>query len=243
MAPRTLGWSESAWTEKDRLRSRDVLAEAVEDDVVGEVVAQVHTEGGVADLIRRAGADDPSATLLEPVTIGGRVARPRILGGCPDRGPGVPLEVVLDPAHDVVGVGRLPDAVDHRAAVRTTVAGVEHHVDPRQIGGVDQLEKTVELAPFGFPGEPALVPRRQVAGQQQIDGDLDGVADGDRGDVVDPRPLGDLHGGLVHLRGQKLTGEAHHHRRVQRLAVAETVDGVLTATVAAELQRPGAGAG
>ena len=76
------------------------------------------------------------------------------------------------------------------------------------------------------------MPLGEVLGLQDVERDLDPVADRDVADVRDAAPLGDLGGEGVDVRAEDAAGEAHHHRRVERLVGAQAVDRELAVLVA-----------
>src|ERR1019366_7131290 len=106
------------------------------------------------------------------------------------------------------------------------MAGVENHAHAREPAG-DLGSR--ELRRLGlFPSalqRTRVVLRKELLGQE-LQRNLYGKAHGNRVDVLDVRACGDRHREVVDVHGEETAREAHDDGRIERLAFAETVDGV-----------------
>ncbi len=144
----------------------------VPEDRVGQVPAEVDADHRVLDRVRRRRQDTRASELAHPVRAGGGAGR--VAGHRRDDPRLRPAaQEPLDPAGDVVDVGRLLHAVDDGAGVAAAVAGVEDdgHAGevgrPNRVGELRGLEAGVLLLDAcGIVGRPEL-------GRQVRDRDLD----------------------------------------------------------------------
>ena len=113
--------------ERHPLRVHPLPLEALKQRVRQDP-AQMHTGGGVGEVVRRVDEQLLVPGLRQHVTVHG-LPRER---GVPNRGPhrrlGMGLEDPFDAVHHVVNVGALPDPACNRPGVGTAVAGVENVV-------------------------------------------------------------------------------------------------------------------
>ena len=87
-----------------------------------------------------------------------------------------------------------------------------------------------------FGGQPARVAGGQELRFQQLQWDLDAVADRDVGEVAYVAALSDSLGQLVDVLATGATGETHDHRGVECLAGSQRVERVGTVLVCTVLE-------
>ena len=150
-----------------------------------------------------------------------------------DRGGRAALEQPLGAQHDVVDVDALPEAADGRSGVAAAVAGVEHHRDPVEIEGQQLVLDLLGGGTLRFPLPALRMIGRQIAGREQVERDLDLVADGEVAHVADRVALSDLVDQFVHVGGEEPAGESHHDAGVEGFAGLQPVAGVVALRVGA----------
>ena len=131
--------------------------------------------------------------------------------------------------------------VDDRARVAAAVARVEHDRHAREVRAPDLVGELGGLQPRRSPPRCARGrPAGGTPGARSAIGILTGKPTGIEWTSVDAAARRDLRGLRVDVLGVDAPGEAHDDRRVERLALAQPVDGIAALLVRRELERVGA---
>ena len=169
-------------------------------DRVRQVPPEVRRHRRVVDAVGGVREHDVSAGTRQHVGVldPERCAFPR---GRHDGGGRAALQQPLRAQHDVVDVHAFPQPADRRSGVAAAVAGVEDHRDPVEIEGHQLVLDLPGGGALLFPLLAARMIGWQVAGREQVERDLDLVADRQVADIADRVAFPDPLGQFVHVVG------------------------------------------
>ena len=212
--------------EKDDLLARHAALDGPAEDRVRQVPAEVHADSGVVvERVLRRRQHHVVVLRIERVAVDDVVAVRRRLRRRRHRRGGALLDDALQAAHDVVDVARLGDAVVDRADVAAAVAGVEDHPHAGEAARAGPLGQLRAGALGGLVGHARGIVGGAVLRQQQLHRDLHRMPDGDARDVVDAVELHEALEDVADVLRVDAPGEADGHRRVERLALLQPIDG------------------
>ncbi len=117
----------------------------------------MHARHGLFERMFRMSQQELVPILAQPIALGNGVLPTPVLDRCPDGRLGMPFEVFLDPAQNVVGVGRFPDPSDDRAGIPAPMPRVEDDVNAGQIGRPNDFEEPGQLPLLLFPCNPSRI--------------------------------------------------------------------------------------
>ena len=216
-------------------------------DRIGQEPAQVDADTRLTLFLGqegRVGLDRSLVVSHELVAIRRFAAGLRVVQGHEDRGRGLRLELLAQPAGHVVNVVVLPHTVVHRAQIPPAVTRVDDDQGATQSAAGHRFPRQFQLQ-FGLLGlrlDPAWVILGQKLGLEQGQRDLDLEVHRNVSRIADAAALGDLLGDITDVLGSGPSGETHDHRRVKRLALPQSIGGERSVIVRAVLQHSVVGA-